>query len=99
MFVWQLPVEVCKLFNVTAILHTPTGVGNARISRHYRASFTATFILHPVSLRPLAKLTSRETNECKLYSAGVCDCECTFSTKPRQRLQNDLFYVEWDVKP
>ena len=47
--VWQLPVEVCKLFNVTAILHTPAGVGNARISRHYRASFTSTFLLHPVS--------------------------------------------------
>ena len=77
MFVWQLPVEVCKLFNVTAILHTPAGEGNARISRHYRASFTATFILHQVSLQSLAKSTSEETSECKLYSARIC--ECSFS--------------------
>jgi len=47
---WQLPVEVCKLFNVTAILHTPAGVGNARVSRQYRASFTSTLLLYPVSI-------------------------------------------------
>jgi len=46
----QLPVQVCKLFNVTAILHTPSGVGNARISHHYRASFMSTFFLHRVSV-------------------------------------------------
>ena len=69
MFVWQLPLEVCKLFNVIGILHTPAGVGNARISRHYRASFTATFILHPVSLPP--------ATDCKLCRTRICACPLT----------------------
>lgn len=41
-------MEVCKLFGIRGIQHTPLGLKNARISQHYKASLTATFNLFEV---------------------------------------------------
>ncbi|XP_054162791.1 protein O-linked-mannose beta-1,2-N-acetylglucosaminyltransferase 1-like isoform X2 [Oppia nitens] len=46
---FEEPLEVTKLFGLRGIQHTPIGVGNARISQHYKASLTATFNLFPDS--------------------------------------------------
>jgi beta-1,2-N-acetylglucosaminyltransferase len=46
---FEEPLEVSKLFGLRGIQHTPIGVGNARISQHYKASLTATFNLFPDS--------------------------------------------------
>lgn len=42
---FEAPMEVCKLFGIRGIQHTPLGLKNARISQHYKASLTATFNL------------------------------------------------------
>lgn len=42
---FQAPLEVCQLFDVQGIQHTPIGQKNARIHQHYKASLTATFNL------------------------------------------------------
>ncbi|CAD5116976.1 unnamed protein product [Dimorphilus gyrociliatus] len=44
---FQAPLEVCQLFDVQGIQHTPIGQKNARIHQHYKASLTATFNLFP----------------------------------------------------
>lgn len=41
------PMEVCRLLNVRGIQHSPLGVGNARITQHYKASLSAVFSLYP----------------------------------------------------
>ncbi|KAL3870054.1 hypothetical protein ACJMK2_042671 [Sinanodonta woodiana] len=43
---FEEPQAVTKLLGLRGIQHTPVGIGNARISQHYKASLTATFNLH-----------------------------------------------------
>lgn len=45
---FEEPLEVTKLYGLHGIQHTPLGMKNARISQHYKASFTASFNLHEV---------------------------------------------------
>jgi len=52
---FQAPLEVCKLFGIRGIQHTPLGTKNARISQHYKASLTATFNLFTVLLIAIDK--------------------------------------------
>uniref|UniRef100_A0AAY5E8Y6 Protein O-linked-mannose beta-1,2-N-acetylglucosaminyltransferase n=1 Tax=Electrophorus electricus TaxID=8005 RepID=A0AAY5E8Y6_ELEEL len=49
---YEEPMDVVELFGLKGVQHTPISIKNARVSQHYKASLTATFNLHPVSIIP-----------------------------------------------
>uniref|UniRef100_A0A672ZUS0 Protein O-linked-mannose beta-1,2-N-acetylglucosaminyltransferase n=1 Tax=Sphaeramia orbicularis TaxID=375764 RepID=A0A672ZUS0_9TELE len=47
---YEEPMDVVELFGLKGVQHTPISIKNARVSQHYKASLTASFNLHPVSI-------------------------------------------------